>query len=107
MDAVADLGGRIRNLCRMQPFIDGCPRLPAIVSPERTSCRDRDVNAVGIAGVDENRVQTQTAGAWLPFGCGPVFAEGGELFPRLRAVSRTKKRRVLHAGVDHVGIVER
>ena len=54
VDAVADLGIGIGNVLRMQPTVDGLPALPAIVSPERSGGRDRDINTLWILGIDQD-----------------------------------------------------
>ena len=52
-------------------------------------------------------MQAHAAGAGLPLGAGAVAAQAGQLVPGLAAVGRAEQGRVLHAGVDGVGIGQR
>src|SRR5262249_61269079 len=61
MDAVADLGGRVRDLLRAEAAVDRTPRRTAVVAPERARGRDRDEEPAGDGGRGGDRVQGQAA----------------------------------------------
>ena len=107
VDAVADLGRRVRNVLRIQAFIDRLPALAAVVGAESARGGDRDINSVGIAGIENDGVQAHASGAGLPLGAGAVAAQAGEFLPVLAAVGGAKQSGVFDSGVDGVGIGER
>src|SRR5262249_50693825 len=105
--AVADLTFLVRELGRAQPLIDRAPGLAAVVGAKRARRGDRNGHPARVVGVDQDRVETEAAGARLPLRAGRVIAQARELLPVLAAVSRTEERGVLDAGVDRVGVVKR
>ena len=62
---------------------------------------------LGIARIENDRVQAHPAGARLPVGPGAVAAQSGEFLPGLPAVGRAEQGGVFHPGVDRVRIGER
>ena len=107
VDAVADFGVGIGNVLRVQAFVDRLPGLAAVVGAEGARGRDRDVNALGIARIENDGVQAHAARAGLPFRSGAVAAKAGEFVPVLAAVGRFEERRIFDSGIDRVGIGER
>ena len=107
VDAVADLGRRVRDVFATQAAVDRLPGRAAVVGAERARRGDRDEDALGIARVEQDRVQAHPAGARLPARAGAVAAQAGELLPGLPAVGRAEQRGVFDAGVDGVGIGQR
>src|SRR5213592_2994121 len=105
--AVADLGGRIGNVLRVQTAVDRLPGLAAVVRAERARGRDRHVHPPGVRRIEQDGVEAHPAGAGLPLGSGAVAAQTGELLPRLAAVTRPEQRRVFDPGVHGVRIGER
>src|SRR2546428_4961070 len=86
----------------MQSAVDRAPRLAGVVGPEGARGRDRDEQALGVARIQQNRVQAHAAGARLPLGPRAVAAQPGELLPFLAAVARPEQPGVFHAGVHRV-----
>src|SRR5438309_5106131 len=107
MHAVADFRVWIWNVLRMQSVIDWLPGFAAVISAERTRGRDRDEHSLSIFRIDQNRVQTHSARARLPLRAGIVLTEPGKFVPRFAAVFRFEQRRVLHAGVNMISVIER
>ena len=107
MNAMSDLSCRIRNVLRVQPFVDRLPRLAAIVGSECTSRGDCDVDAIRIFGIEDDRVQAHPSSAGLPLRSGAVTAQAGEFLPVLPAIGRLEQRRIFDPGVNGVGIGER
>src|SRR6266487_1935618 len=104
--AVADLGGGIRDVLGVQTAVDRSPRLAAVVAAERARSRDRDVDALRVARIEQNGVEAHAAGPRLPLGPGAVAAQPRQLLPRLPAVARAKQPGVFHPGVDRIRIGE-
>src|SRR4029077_224982 len=90
-----------------QSAVDGPPGLAGIVAAERAGGRDGDENPVGVAGIQNDRVQAHSSGSWLPLWPRAVAAQGGQVLPVLSAVARTEQRGVLHARVHRVRIAKR
>ena len=93
--------------CGLQAAVDRPPRLAAVVGPERARGRDGDEDPLGIARVEQDRVQAHPAGARLPGGPRAVAAQPGELLPGLPAVGRAEQGGVFDPGVDRVRIGQR
>src|SRR5207248_3484013 len=106
VDAVADLGGRVGDLRRVEAVVDRLPTLPRVVAAKGTGGRDGGVDAIGIGRVELYRVQAEAAGAGCPGWRGSVRPEPVQLLPGLPAVGRPEEGRVLYAGVDSVGVGE-
>src|ERR1051326_459014 len=104
VDAVADLGRRVRDLLGAEPAVDRTPGLPGVVRPERPGRRDGDEDPFRVSRVEEDRVQAHPAGPGLPAGGGFVGAQPGELVPALAAVARAEEGRILDARMHRVGI---
>ena len=77
VNAVADFGVRVGNVLRVQAAVDRLPCLAGVVGPERAGGRNGDVHALGISGIEYDRVQAHAAGAGLPLRSGAVAAEAG------------------------------
>ena len=107
VNAVADLGSRVGNVFGPQPAVDRPPGPAGVVGAERARGRDGDEDPLGIARIEQNRVQAHPAGARLPARPGSVAAQPGKLLPGLAAVGRAEQRGVLDSGVDGVGIGQR
>jgi len=107
VDAVTDLGLGVGDVVRPQAAIDRSPRRTAIVGAEGAGSGDGHDHVRGVGGVQENRVQTQAAGARLPLRTRAVTAQAGQLVPRRAPVGGTEERGVLDAGVHRVGIDRR
>ena len=88
-------------------MVDGLPGFAGIVGAERAGRGDGDEDAVGIAWIEDDGVQTHAAGAGLPLRTGAVAAQAGEFVPGLAAVGRAEQRGVFHSGIDGVGVGER
>ena len=107
MNAVADFGVRVGNVLRLQTAVDRLPGLAAVVGAKRARSRDGDVDAVGIARIENDGVQAHAAGARLPARARAVAAQAGKFLPGLAAVGGAEQRGVFHSGVNGVGIGER
>src|SRR5208337_219127 len=107
MHAVAHLGRRVGNVFRVESLVDGLPALAAVVGAERACGGNRNIHAVGIAGIENDGVQAHASGAGLPLRAGAMAAQAGKFVPVLAAIGRAKQRSVFDSGVDGVGIGER
>src|SRR5205085_7602591 len=107
MNAMAHLRVRIGNVLRMQTLVDRLPTLAAIIGAERARRRDRDEDSLRIFWIEQNRVQTHSARAWLPLRSGAVPAQSRELFPILPAIFRFEQRCIFHARVNVIRIGQR
>jgi len=107
VDAVTDVGLGVGDVLRVESLIDGLPGLAAVVGAEGSGGRDGDVDALWIAGVEDDGVQAHAPRAGLPARAGAVFAEAGDLVPVLAAVGAAEDGGVFDSGVDGVGIGER
>ena len=107
VDAVPDFGVGIGDVLRIQTFVDRLPSCAAIIGAESARRRNRDVDALGIAGIENDGVQAHASGARLPVRPGAMLAETGKLLPGLPAVGGAEKGGIFHAGVDGVRIGER
>ena len=107
MHAMPDLGGRVRNVLRVQPLVDRLPGDPAVVGAERAGRGDRDVHPLGIAGIEDDAVQTHAARAWLPLRSGAMPAKAGELVPACCAVGGLEDGCIFHTCVNRVRVGER
>src|SRR6185369_13400377 len=81
VDAMPDLGLRIRNVLRAQALIDRLPGFSAIVGTEGSRGRDGDVDAFRIRWIEQDAVKAHAASARLPLRPGAVTAKSGEFFP--------------------------
>ena len=106
MDAVADFGGGIRDVLRVEPFVDGLPGFAAVVGSKRACSGDGDDDALGIAGIENDGVQAHAAGPGLPLRAGAMAAECREFLPGFAPVFRTEYGGVFNTGIDHVGLGE-
>ncbi len=90
VNAVADLGVRVGDVLGMQSLVDGAPGLAAVVGTEGTGGRDGDVDPSGVAGIQNDGVEAQPTGAWLPLGSCAMAAQSGEFLPVLSAIGRAE-----------------
>ena len=93
--------------CGLQSAVDRPPGLAAVVGAERARRRDGDEDPLGIARIEQDRVQAHPAGARLPARPRAVAAQSGQLLPGLAAVGRAEQGGVFHPGVDRVRIGQR
>ena len=93
--------------CDLRPRLIGFQVLPPSSVRNAPGGRDGDEDALGIARIEQDRVQAHAAGAGLPLGPRAVAAQAGQLVPGLAAVGRAEQGGVLHAGVDGVRIGQR
>ena len=93
--------------CGLQAAVDRPPRLAGVVGPEGARRRDGDEDPVGVARVEQDRVQAHPTGARLPARSRAVAAQPGKLLPRLPAVGRAEQGGVFDPGVDRVRIGQR
>src|SRR5262249_10030262 len=100
-------GGGLGDVVRAQALVDRLPALAAVVGPEGPGRRDRDVHAVFLRGVDQDRMEAHAAGAGHPARAGAVAAQAGQLVPGLATVGRAEQRRVLDPGVHLFGVAQR
>src|ERR1700738_934865 len=107
VDAVPHLSLRIWDSLGMEALVDRTPRLAGVVAPERAGRRDGDEDPLRVARVEDDRVQAQAAGAWLPGGSGGMRPHSRQLLPGLTAIGGAEQGGVLHAGVDGVRIDQR
>src|SRR5512144_639107 len=107
MNAMAHLGGRIRDALRAQPAVNGLPRFARIVRSESPGGGTCDVHAFRVLAIGDGRMQAGPAGARLPVRPWPVASESGQLFPRLASVRRSEQGSIFDAGVDRVRIGQR
>src|SRR5215475_2211485 len=91
----------------METFVDGFPSCTAIVRSEGACGRNRNVNALRVAWIENDRMQAHATRAGLPCGTASMTAQAGKFLPRFAAIFRTKQRRVFHPGVDSVRFAER
>src|SRR5215467_11836498 len=89
--------------CECKPLLMGFQVLPASSVRKAPAAEI----AMGIARIENNRVQAHAAGAGLPFGTRAVAAKAGELVPGLASVFRTENGSVFDARVDGVCFRER
>src|SRR5690242_21189574 len=104
MNAMPHFGIRIGNVLRKESSIDRLPRFSAIIGAKCSRRRNRNVNPLWIPRVENNRVQTHSACAWLPTRSGSMPAQARQLMPALRAIGRKEERGIFNAGVDSVEI---
>src|ERR1035437_10793140 len=107
VNAVADLVVRFWDVLRTHAAVDRFPRLAAVVGANRARRGDRDEDSAGVAGVENDGVQTHAACARLPLRAGAVAAQSGEFLPVLAAIGRAEQGGVFDSSVDRVGIGER
>ena len=72
VNAVANLGGWVGNVFRVQSTVDRRPGFAAVIGAESARCRDGDKDSVRVARVKNDGVQTHPARAGLPHGAGAV-----------------------------------
>src|SRR5713101_9976676 len=104
VDAVADLSVRVRNVAGAQSLVDRPPRLAGVLSPEDPCRRNRAEHPFRVAWVDQDGVQTQSAGARRPARRGLVGPEALQLVPGLAGIACLEDGRVLDARVNRVRI---
>src|SRR5258708_2531489 len=107
VNAMADVGSRFRDVWRNQSLIDGPPGLSAIVGSECTGGRNGDIDALGVARIQNDGVQAHATRARLPTGSSSVAAQPGEFLPVLPAVGRAKQAGVFYSGIDRVRLRDR
>src|SRR5271165_7072137 len=83
------------------------PAHAIVIAAEHPCSRYGDVDALGVAGIDDDRVQTHPPGTWLPRGASAMLAESRDLSPALTAIGGAEESRVLNSGKDGVGIGQR
>ena len=104
VDAVADLRVRVGQfVVGLQAAVDRPPGLAGVVGAEHARGRDGDEDALGVARVEQDRVQAHAAGAGLPE-VALGAAQPGKLLPGLAAVRGAEQRGVFHAGIDGVRV---
>src|SRR5580698_6229584 len=102
VNAMADLGVRVRNVGGAQATVDRLPRRAAIVRSERASRRDGDEHSDRVLRIQNNRVQAQPAGAGLPQRPGAVATESRNFMPGMSAIRRAEQCRIFYSGIDFV-----
>src|ERR1041384_5498494 len=107
MYAMADLGSRVGNILGFEAVINRFPGIAAVIGSEAACCRDRNIDSLRIFGIDQNRVQTQSARAGRPLGTGAMAAQSSQLMPRLAAVIGAKHGGIFDTGVTRIWIIER
>jgi hypothetical protein len=78
---MADFRRRIGNVLGIKTPIDRLPGQASIVAAKGSRCGDGDKDPIGIARVENHRMQTHSAGARLPLWTGSVAAQSGKLRP--------------------------
>src|SRR5215475_199191 len=91
----------------MESPIDWFPGCTTVVSAKCARSGDGNKDPVTILRIQNDRVQTHTAGSWLPLGSSAVAAQSGKFIPRLTTVGGAKKCGILNARIDGVWVVER
>src|SRR5262249_32963421 len=91
----------------MQSPIDWFPGCTTVVSAKCTCSGDGNKDPVTILRIQNDRVQTHTAGSWLPLGSGTVAAQSGKFIPSLATIGGAKQCGILNARIDGVWVVER
>src|SRR5690348_5187054 len=86
MNAVANLSIGVGNVLGLQPAIDRLPRLAAIVGAKGSGGGNSDVDATGIARVENDGVQAHAAGAGLPVRARAMAAQAWKFLPSTAAV---------------------
>ena len=107
VDAVAGFGGGVGNVFGVETLVDGLPGFAAVVGAEGSRGGDRDVDAVGIRGIEDDGVEAHAARAGLPLRTGAVTAQAGEFVPADAAIGGAEEGGIFNAGVDGVGVGER
>src|SRR3984885_7962964 len=107
VNTVPDLSGRVRNVLGIQTAVDRLPAFATVVGTKCSRCRNRNVDALRIAGIENDRVQTHTTGARLPLWAGAMAAQPGEFRPVLSAIRRAEQGGVFDASVNRIGVLER
>ena len=106
VDALAELGVvAVGEKSDDDAAVAGVPRLAAVVRSIDTSRRDGDQQAVGVVGVDEDRVQAHPAAAGLPLRAMRVVPQTRDEREAAPAVVAAEQGRRFDAGVHHVGLV--
>jgi len=77
VDAVADLGGGVGDVCGAEALVDGAPGLAAVVGAESSGSRDGDDDALGVGGREDDGVETHAACSGCPMWAGAVTAKAG------------------------------
>src|SRR5208283_5281646 len=98
VNAVADLCVRVRDSLRTKTLVRGTPALASIIAAEHPGSRYGDEDALGVARIDDDRVQAHAASSGLPRGPRVMAAESRKLAPVLAPVGGAEKRSVLNAG---------
>src|SRR5690242_6309143 len=104
MNAMPHFGIRIGNVLRRESSIVRLPRFSAIIGAKCSRRRNRNVNPLWIRWVENHRVQTHSACAWLPTRSGSTPAQARQLMPASRAIGRKEERGIFNAGVEGVGV---
>ena len=86
--------------------INRLPGLACVVRPEGACRGNRDEDALRMASIQHNGMETHTAGARLPQTSLRV-AQSRQLLPRLSTVYRAKQGGILNSGIDCIWIGER
>ena len=89
MNTMTDLGAGIGYFARIKSLVDRQPRLTAIVSAERASCRNGNKHPLSITRVKDDRMQAHPARARLPK-ISLRLAQSGQLLPVLPTISRAE-----------------
>ena len=107
MDAVANFRSPGRELVKgFQPAIDRAPRLAAVVGAENARGRDGDEDSLGLARIQQDRVQTHAARTRLPeMSLGA--AQPGQFLPVAAAVCGLEQGGVFCSGINGVRIGQR
>ena len=85
MDAEAELGRRVGDVIRFEALRDDLPVLAAVVGAEGAGRGNGNEDAIGIARIEEDGVQSHATGAGGPLGALYV-AQRVQFLPGLAAV---------------------
>src|SRR5262245_57551436 len=107
MNAVADLGSRIRDILRHQAAIDRAPCVAGIVCAERAGCGNGNKHPLRITWVEKDRVQAQPTGSGLPLRPCAMPAQARQLLPALAIIGRAEQRSIFNTGEYRSGVVWR
>src|SRR5713101_101052 len=86
MNAMADLGVRVRDVLGLKSAVDGAPRLAGIVGPEHARSHHCDEEPTSVGRIQKDRAQAHRSPTRLPAPSRVVGAQSAEFLPVLSAI---------------------
>src|SRR6476660_4789875 len=91
----------------MKALVDWLPRRSAIIGSECACRRNGYINALRIAGIQNDRMKTHTARTGLPLRPGSVAAQSRKFAPRLAAIFGFEQRSIFYTGKNRLWFGQR